>query len=200
MGKPDVEVAQPDDELTALRERLETRERELAAREEEIEGLDEALAARDEEVARLDEAVGARVEEIARLDEALAARAAELKQSNAELERLRKQLDAKDAEPPTPRPEPRVPPPLPERQVPAPPPKPEPSAPAPGPDTREWQAKVSLGRATFEDLRALGLSVTQSRRILRYRDDGRLGSLDDLDEVPGFPKALRAELRQRLIE
>jgi len=53
--------------------------------------------------------------------------------------------------------------------------------------------------ASFEDLRRLGLSVTQSARVIAYRDlrDG-YESLDELDEVPGLPKELRRKLKAQL--
>jgi Helix-hairpin-helix motif len=59
--------------------------------------------------------------------------------------------------------------------------------------------RLDLNAATFEELRGLGLSVTQSARLLGYRDTrGGYRSLDELDEIPGLPKATRAELRSRL--
>jgi DNA uptake protein ComE-like DNA-binding protein len=60
-------------------------------------------------------------------------------------------------------------------------------------------ARVSLSSATFEDLRALGLSVTQATRLLKRREkQGGFGSIDDLDELPGFPSSLRAELKSKV--
>jgi DNA uptake protein ComE-like DNA-binding protein len=59
--------------------------------------------------------------------------------------------------------------------------------------------RVSLSSATFEDLRALGLSVTQATRLLIRREkQGGFESVDDLDELPGFPSSLRAELKSRV--
>jgi DNA uptake protein ComE-like DNA-binding protein len=58
---------------------------------------------------------------------------------------------------------------------------------------------VSLSSATFDDLRGLGLSVTQAKRVLDFRE--RLGGFDsvaDLDHVPGFPKSLLTELKREL--
>jgi DNA uptake protein ComE-like DNA-binding protein len=59
--------------------------------------------------------------------------------------------------------------------------------------------KLDLNEATFEDLRGLGLSVTQSARLIAYRDV-RSGyeSLDELDEIPGLSKDTLSELRSRL--
>ena len=48
------------------------------------------------------------------------------------------------------------------------------------------------------DLRELGLSVTQAKRVIRYRDERGLTSPDDLDGVPGFPKTFLAELKLKL--
>ena len=59
--------------------------------------------------------------------------------------------------------------------------------------------RVSLSSATFEDLRALGLSVTQATRLLSRREkQGGFESVDDLDELPGFPSSLRAELKSQV--
>ena len=58
---------------------------------------------------------------------------------------------------------------------------------------------VDLNDATFEQLRSLGMSVTQATRVIAYRErkDG-FGSIDDLDSVPGFPKDLLSDLKDRL--
>ena len=58
---------------------------------------------------------------------------------------------------------------------------------------------INLNTVTFEQLRALGMSITQSKRVIAYRE--RLGgyeTVDDLDAVPGFPMAFRAELKSKL--
>jgi DNA uptake protein ComE-like DNA-binding protein len=58
---------------------------------------------------------------------------------------------------------------------------------------------LDLNRATFEELRDLGLSLTQSARVIAYRDTrGGYESLDELDEVPGLPKGIRKGLRAQL--
>jgi DNA uptake protein ComE-like DNA-binding protein len=58
---------------------------------------------------------------------------------------------------------------------------------------------LDINEASFEQLRELGLSVTQSARVIAYRDTRRgFDSLDELDEVPGLPKEVRAELRAQL--
>ena len=48
---------------------------------------------------------------------------------------------------------------------------------------------MRINDASFEQLRDLGLSVTQTGRVLAYRE--RLGgfrAVDELDEIPGFPR------------
>jgi DNA uptake protein ComE-like DNA-binding protein len=58
---------------------------------------------------------------------------------------------------------------------------------------------LDLNSATFEELRDLGLSVTQSARVIAYRDTrGGYESLDELDEIPGLPKGTRSNLRRQL--
>ena len=59
---------------------------------------------------------------------------------------------------------------------------------------------VRLSSASFEDLRGLGLSVTQARRILKLRDGGALESTARLDSVPGIPGSQVAALKLRLID
>ena len=70
--------------------------------------------------------------------------------------------------------------------------------PRPSASSREV-GKLDLNEATFEELRALGLSVTQSARLIAYRDV-RSGyeSLDELEEIPGLPKETLRELRSHL--
>jgi DNA uptake protein ComE-like DNA-binding protein len=51
---------------------------------------------------------------------------------------------------------------------------------------------------TYEELRALDLSITQAKRLIAYRERrGGFGSLDDIDDVPGFPDDVLEELKQR---
>jgi capsular polysaccharide biosynthesis protein len=76
----------------------------------------------------------------------------------------------------------------------APPPEPETSAPPPEPD-----GPVDLNEVTYEELRALDLTMTQARRLLAYRDRrGGFSSLSDIDEVPGFPEYVREDLKRRV--
>jgi len=57
---------------------------------------------------------------------------------------------------------------------------------------------MNLNTVTFEQLREQNLSVTQATRLLAHRE--RLGgfkSVDDLDEVAGFPQDLLVDLKSR---
>ncbi len=70
----------------------------------------------------------------------------------------------------------------------------------PGSDTETRVRRlVNLNEATFEQLRAMDMSVTQATRVIAYRErqDG-FDSIDDLDSVPGFPKPFREKLKQQL--
>jgi DNA uptake protein ComE-like DNA-binding protein len=59
--------------------------------------------------------------------------------------------------------------------------------------------QLYLNDASFEQLRELGLSVTQTARVIAYRDTrGGFDSLDELDEIPGLPKETRVALASRL--
>jgi DNA uptake protein ComE-like DNA-binding protein len=65
--------------------------------------------------------------------------------------------------------------------------------------TRKKNSKPDLNSATFEQLRDLGLSVTQSARLIAYRDvRGGFESVDELDEIPGLPKETRQALSDQL--
>jgi DNA uptake protein ComE-like DNA-binding protein len=58
---------------------------------------------------------------------------------------------------------------------------------------------IDLNNASFNDFRRLGLSVTQSARLVARREArGRFTSLDDLDELWGFPRHLVEELKTRV--
>ena len=96
-------------------------------------------------------------------------------------------------EPPAPGPPPEPPAPEPSPGPPPPPgPDPEPPAPAPG-------GPLNINDATYEDLRDLGLSVTQTGRVLAHRERvGGFGSLDELDQIPGFPEAFLEDLKSRV--
>ena len=58
---------------------------------------------------------------------------------------------------------------------------------------------LDINEATFGELCALKLSSTQSRRVIAYRTRIHgFESIDQLDEVPGFPKKVRDQLRHQL--
>jgi DNA uptake protein ComE-like DNA-binding protein len=59
--------------------------------------------------------------------------------------------------------------------------------------------RLNLNGATADELRSLKLSVTQTFRVLRHRERwGGFGSVDELDDLPGFSQALREELKQKV--
>jgi DNA uptake protein ComE-like DNA-binding protein len=59
------------------------------------------------------------------------------------------------------------------------------------------QGIAKLNKASFEQLRAMGLSGTQSARLLAARE-ARSGfdSVEELESIPGFPPTLIVELKQ----
>jgi DNA uptake protein ComE-like DNA-binding protein len=58
---------------------------------------------------------------------------------------------------------------------------------------------LDVNEVSFEQLRELGLSITQSARVIAYRDTrGGFDSLDELDEIPGLPKETRSTLKDLL--
>ena len=77
------------------------------------------------------------------------------------------------------------------------PPAPAATSPAPAPPAPTG-GTIDLNAVSFEQLRAENLSVTQATRLLAHRE--RLGgfqSVDDLDQVAGFPEDLLADLKSR---
>jgi DNA uptake protein ComE-like DNA-binding protein len=79
--------------------------------------------------------------------------------------------------------------------------KPAPYRAAPGRDEPRAApgGRLDLNAATFEELRSLELSRTQSHRLLAYRKRFHgFQSIDQLDAVPGFPKRVRDRLRDQL--
>ena len=59
--------------------------------------------------------------------------------------------------------------------------------------------KPDINRVSFEQLRELGLSVTEAARLLASRDArGAYKSLDELNELWGFSRDLVDRLRRRL--
>ena len=66
------------------------------------------------------------------------------------------------------------------------------------PDENIPEQGIDLNRASFEDLRRLGLSSTQAARVVSYREaNGGFDSLERLREVPGLPGKLVDRVRQR---
>ncbi len=58
---------------------------------------------------------------------------------------------------------------------------------------------IDLNSASFEQLRSANLSVTQATRVLAHRERrGGYSSVDDLDDVPGFPGDVLAEFKRRV--
>lgn len=77
--------------------------------------------------------------------------------------------------------------------TPGPRPQPSPSPAAPGKGD-----PIPLNTANFEELRGNGLSVTQATQLLT--DRARLGgfeSVDQLGDIPGFPKDVAEDLKRR---
>lgn len=77
-------------------------------------------------------------------------------------------------------------------------PAPPPPAPSAPPMPQSSSGQIDLNSVTFEQLRAENLSVTQATRLLAHRERvGRFGSVDELDEIAGFPQELLEELKRR---
>jgi competence protein ComEA len=79
-----------------------------------------------------------------------------------------------------------------------------PPQPVAGGDTGSFDAapasagQINLNSVTFEQLRAQNLSVTQATRLLAHRERlGGFSSVDDLDQVAGFPPDVLADLKSR---
>ena len=57
---------------------------------------------------------------------------------------------------------------------------------------------IDLNAVTFEQLRERNLSVTQATRLLAHRERmGGFRSVDDLDQVAGFPQDLLVDLKSQ---
>jgi hypothetical protein len=90
--------------------------------------------------------------------------------------------------------------PEPEEEEPEPGPEPEPEPVASTPPEEVPDGAYSLATVDFDELRGLGMSVTQAKRVLRYRvERGGFASIDELDAVPGFPKGFLSEVKDRLV-
>ena len=84
------------------------------------------------------------------------------------------------------------------------PPPPVPSEEAPSSEkaapSGESGSAPSLSVATLEQLRELGLSLTQARRLIRHREEhGSFDDLNELDSIPGFPDNLLARMKDRCV-
>jgi DNA uptake protein ComE-like DNA-binding protein len=68
-----------------------------------------------------------------------------------------------------------------------------------GPREAASQGRIDINEATYEQFRALQLTITQSRRLLAYRKRvKRFESIDELDAIPGFPRTVLERLKHRL--
>jgi DNA uptake protein ComE-like DNA-binding protein len=57
--------------------------------------------------------------------------------------------------------------------------------------------RLDLNAASFEQLRALGLSVTQAGRVIGQREQhGGFSFVEDVDGIVGIPKAVKKTLKQ----
>ena len=58
---------------------------------------------------------------------------------------------------------------------------------------------VDLNSGTKEEFRSIGLSLTQTRRIIEFREEnGGFRTVDDLDRVVGFPRDFLVKTKARL--
>jgi len=64
--------------------------------------------------------------------------------------------------------------------------------------TRKRRTKLDLNKATFDELRGLGLSVTQTSRVIAHREADGFASVDDLEEIPGLARATVTKLRSQV--
>jgi capsular polysaccharide biosynthesis protein len=59
--------------------------------------------------------------------------------------------------------------------------------------------RIDLNNATYDELRTLDLTITQAKRVLAYRERrGGFSSVDDIDDLPGFPDEVREELKRQV--
>jgi len=181
------EIERTESRIEANRERTERALEEARARLEQLEsqaGEAEERAARAERLAQLR---GQEAERESRLHEMLE-RINEADRRAREAEARAREAVAGAARPG----EPASPPP-------ADPVEPGPEAPSPVPPDDEDAPSVDINEATFEELRGVGLSVTQTGRILAHRErSGGFGSVDELYELPGFPREFLDGVRARL--
>ena len=73
------------------------------------------------------------------------------------------------------------------------------AAETPGSGPVEEGDRLSLNEANFEQLRDAGLSVTQTGRVLAHRERaGGFSSVDELEEIPGFPRDFLDRIKPKL--
>jgi competence ComEA-like helix-hairpin-helix protein len=59
---------------------------------------------------------------------------------------------------------------------------------------------LSLNEASFDELRGVGLSVTQAKRVIRYREENDgFSDLSELDRIPGFPRAFLDRIKDEVV-
>ena len=63
---------------------------------------------------------------------------------------------------------------------------------------RTRAVRVSVSSADAEELRSAGMSESQARRVVRYRERHGLDSVAGLEDVPGFPRTSLEALAGRL--
>ena len=67
----------------------------------------------------------------------------------------------------------------------------------PGGDGESDDGPLDLNLASFEQLRGLGLSLTQAARVIGQREQhGGFRSVDDVDGINGIPKDVKQTLKQ----
>jgi DNA uptake protein ComE-like DNA-binding protein len=65
--------------------------------------------------------------------------------------------------------------------------------------TRSKSSKLDLNAATFDQLRGLGLSITQTSRLIAHREmAGGFDGVGELDEIKGLSRETIAQLRSRV--
>jgi competence protein ComEA len=68
----------------------------------------------------------------------------------------------------------------------------------PGDGSEDPDGALDLNSASFEALRAVGLTVTQAARVIGQREQhGGFESVDDVDAIVGIPKNLKETLKQQ---
>ena len=59
---------------------------------------------------------------------------------------------------------------------------------------------LSLSEASFDELRDLGMSVTQAKRVIRYREENDgYRDVSELDRIPGFPKMFLEHMKDTVV-